>query len=158
MSLSNRQRLCGMWAGPLLAIVLSPALAHGQQRQALAVSLVQLIATPERYDGKLVSVVGFLPFGGVDGDWLYLHKEDYDNGIHNAVAIDRTQQMLRDREKIYENYVVIIGVFRREEAPPAYVSTGRITSIQRCHFVSQPSHPLTERLKELHSHEPKQKE
>jgi len=138
-------------------IVVSSGLARGQQRQAVSVSLIQLIATPERFDGKLVSVIGFLPFGGVDGDSLYLHKEDYDNGVHNAVEIDRTKEMVRDREKLYDNYVVIVGVFRREERPPIYVSTGRVTNIQRCGFVSQPDHPLVERLKKLHSQEPKDK-
>jgi hypothetical protein len=130
-------------------------LANDQQGRALCVSLIQLIATPERFDGKLVNVVGFLSFGGPEGDGLHLHSEDYGNHTGNAVAIDRTKEMLRDREKLYGNYVVIVGVFRREDKPPIYVSTGRIRNIQRCALISQPDHPVAERLKELHRQEPK---
>jgi len=140
-----------------LTFISPSGLGHAQQRPAVSVSLVQLIATPERFDGKQVRVVGFLGFGGVEGDGLHLHKDDYDNNTGNAVAIDRTKEMLRDRAKLYGNYVVIEGVFRREEKPPTYVSTGRITSIQRCAFISQPDHPIAERLKELHTEEPEEK-
>jgi hypothetical protein len=157
MLLSERQTAFAILGITALMIVSSSGPAHGQQRPAVSVSLIQLIATPERFDGKLVSVVGFLSFGGVEGDGLYLHKDDRDNGTGNAVRIDRTKEMLRDRERLYDNYVVIVGVFRHEEKPAIYVSTGRITNIQRCAFISQPDHPMHERLKELQTHEPKDK-
>jgi hypothetical protein len=86
----------------------------------------------------------------VDGDFLYLHKEDFDNSIaENSLPIERTREMLRDREKIYNNYVQIVGVFHMEERPALYPQNGRIFSIQKCEFWSQPSHPFSERVKEL---------
>jgi hypothetical protein len=133
------------------------AVGRGQE-QPLPVSLVQLIANPERYDGKLVNVEGFLPFGGVDGDEIFLGKADYENGIQaNGVWVERTKQMLRDRAKLYSNYVVIEGVFRREKKPPSYLPhlAGRITDIRRCQFVSDPDHPVAKRLREMRGEEPK---
>jgi hypothetical protein len=44
------------------------------------VSLVRLMATPEKYDGKAVQVVGFLRLE-FEGNGLYLHQEDYEHGI-----------------------------------------------------------------------------
>ncbi len=138
-----------------LMSVVAVAPARDQQQHPQRLSLVQLIANPEKYDGKLVSVVGFLSFGGVDGDGLYLHKVDYDNGIDaNCLAVDRTKQMLREREKLYDNYVLIVGVFRRRELPPDYVSTGTITNIQECRLWSQPDHPFAQRVKEIQPHSP----
>src|SRR5689334_5615455 len=48
-------------------------------------SIIQLIARPELYDGKLVRVIGFIHFE-FEGDGIYVHKEDwehhiYDNGL-----------------------------------------------------------------------------
>ena len=40
------------------------------------VSMVQLIATPEKFDGKFVRVHGFLNLG-FEGDSLYLHRETF---------------------------------------------------------------------------------
>ena len=44
------------------------------------VTLVQLIANPDRVDGKLVRVIGFLRLE-FEGDVLDLHREDYENEI-----------------------------------------------------------------------------
>ncbi|MBF9140172.1 hypothetical protein [Hymenobacter properus] len=44
------------------------------------VSLVKLIANPEKYDGKTIQVIGFLNLE-FEGDAIYLHKEDFDQGL-----------------------------------------------------------------------------
>src|SRR5678815_3770993 len=73
-------------------------------RQPWIVSLVQLIATPERYDGKLVTAVGYLSYGSADGDTLYLGKEACENGVlENSLWLARTREMWRDRESLYNN-------------------------------------------------------
>jgi hypothetical protein len=141
-----------------LAILFLPGLVRGQQQAPLHVSLVQLIATPERYDGKLVSVVGFLAFS-FEGDWLSLHKEDHDNDIGaNSLQVDRTKQMLRDIEKLDRNYVLIVGVFRREENSVGFKSHGHIVNTEKCELWSQPSHPRNVRIKEMETQEPKQEQ
>jgi len=44
------------------------------------VTLVQSIANPEKFNGRLIRVVGFLRLG-FEGNVLYLHREDYENAI-----------------------------------------------------------------------------
>jgi hypothetical protein len=52
------------------------------------VSIVQLIANPERYDGKRVQFIGFLRIE-FEGTAVYLHREDYEWGIgKNALWIN----------------------------------------------------------------------
>lgn len=143
-------------AAAVLAVS-APAIVAGQQQKPVRVSLVQLVATPERYDGKQVSVVGFLVFG-FEGDGLYLHKEDYDNGIDaNAVRVDRTQDMSRDLEKLNRNYVQIVGAFRQEGSPFGFASEGHIVNVQKCELWSQPDHPRAQRFREMQGEQPKQK-
>jgi hypothetical protein len=44
------------------------------------VSMVQLLATPERFHGKRVRFTGFVHLA-FEGNGIYLHKEDFDHGI-----------------------------------------------------------------------------
>jgi hypothetical protein len=158
MSLTSSWRrglLRNVGAAALLSLTL-PANTWSQQPKPVSVSLLQLIVNPDRYDGKLVSVVGFLAFG-FEGDWLYLHKEDYAHGISaDCVRVDRTKQMLRDIEQIDRNYVLIVGVFRREEGAFGFESLGHIVNIEQCKFWSQPAHPRTDRLREMQGERPKE--
>jgi hypothetical protein len=124
---------------------------NGASAQPVSVSIIQLIATPERYDGKLVTVVGYLSYGGPDGDGLSLSKDDYENGAGNGLPVARTKEMWKDREKLYDMYVAVTGMFRAEKSPPTSVPrpAGQIIEIRRCSFMSDPNHPMAERLKGL---------
>lgn len=44
------------------------------------VSLIQLIAQPEKFEGKRVRFIGFLRIE-FEGNAIYLHREDFDHGI-----------------------------------------------------------------------------
>jgi hypothetical protein len=140
-----------------LFLTITPG-TNEQTEKPIPTSLVQLLATPEKFDGKLVRIVGFLVLDS-EGDGLYLHKEDFANGIDsNAVLIERTQKMLEDRENLEFSYVLLVGVFQISENPRNSTAsrTGRITKISRCELWSKPSHPRSQvnsdLLKQLHEH------
>jgi hypothetical protein len=76
-------------------------MGQGQSETSHAVSFIELIANPAKFDGKLIFVTGFLGLDPPDGDMLYLHKEDYDHGLLlNAVSIEESKQLWADREKL----------------------------------------------------------
>ena len=81
------------WLRLFLCIALVAAycpLVAGQSNDP--VSLIQLIANPEKYDGKQVQVVGFLRLE-FEGNALYLHEDDYTNNLYgNAVGIGVTKE------------------------------------------------------------------
>ena len=157
MSLKAPQGFCRVVGSIALIVVLTGGTCGAQQQQPLRVSLVQLIATPERYVGKQVSVVGFLVFG-FEGDWLWLHKEDYDNGINaNGVRVERTKDMARDLEKLHRNYVHVVGVFRQEAGLSGFASQGHIVDVQKCELWSQPEHPRAQRFREMQGEQLRQK-
>ncbi len=114
------------------------------------VSIVQLIATPEKFDGKLISVIGFLRLEH-EGYLLYLGKEYYDNVVlANALWVDATEDMGKNREKLELKYVKIVGTFRAGHEKRNLFSPGGITDIKNCQFWSDPAHPLEGRIKSMH--------
>lgn len=115
------------------------------------VSVIQLIATPEKFDGKVVSLIGFLRLQYPEGYLLYLHKEDYDHALlENALWVDATEEMSKSREKLELKYVKIVGTFRSGHEKRNLYSPGGITEIKSCQFWSDPAHPLEERIKNMH--------
>ena len=119
-------------------------------------SLVQLLATPEKYEGKQIRVIGFLVFG-FEGDSLWLHREDYENGIDgNGVRVERTQEMARALDKLNRNYVEIVGLFQEEPMASGPGSVGHIVAVQKCDLWSQPAHPRAQRFREMQGEQPKE--
>jgi hypothetical protein len=128
--------------------------ARGQAESPQPLSFLELIANPNKFDGKLIFVTAFLGLDRPDGNMLYLHTEDYDNGILlNAVSIETTKQMWIDSEKLDGSYVTVVGVF--ESAEKARSRFSGINEVRSCAFLSQPSNPIRGKLRRLHKHEPK---
>jgi uncharacterized membrane protein YcgQ (UPF0703/DUF1980 family) len=76
------------------------------------VSLIQLIANPEKYDGKQVQVTGFLRLE-FEGNRIFLHKEDYTyNIVENAVRIGVTKEQGQDLKDKNMHYVSVVGTFK----------------------------------------------
>jgi hypothetical protein len=90
------------------------ALAQAEPPEPNGVSLVQLIANPREYHEKLVRVIGFcrLEF---EGDALYLHREDFEQGItKNAVWLDIEPPASVSPQNLSDGYVLVEAVFDAE--------------------------------------------
>src|SRR5215471_15964166 len=75
-------------------------------KSAELVSMVQLIASPEKFDGKVVQVIGFLRLE-FEGDVLYLHADDYKNRINkNGLWVSRNKTMTDSADQLNMHYVV----------------------------------------------------
>jgi len=59
----------------------APALAAATEK-AETVSIVQLIATPEKYEDKLITIRGFVHLE-FESNAIYLHKEDYEQSLYS---------------------------------------------------------------------------
>ena len=118
------------------------------QQEPIPVSLVQLLANPDRYNGKLVGVIGFLTLGEISK--LYLHHEDYVHVIEsNAVWIEPTNQMHADVQKLDLGYVYIVGVFHNRNLNRLPDGIGEI---QLCRAWSRLEDPLSKRIHEALKH------
>ena len=80
------------------------------------VSIIELIATPEKYDGKFVRVIGVGHIQTAPNDYLdslYLSKEDYEIHTGNAIRLEISPRaMPREEACIYNGkYVIVEGFF-----------------------------------------------
>ena len=94
---------------------------------AEAVSLIQLIATPERFEGHMVRVIGVAQFGSEESA-LYLHREDSDLlNVSNAVwlATDKDYRSLKGA------FVIVEGRFTAREHGHLGAFPGTIREIRR---------------------------
>ena len=68
-----------------------------QAQEPTNVTLVQLIANPEKFDAKLIRVIGFLRLE-FEGNVLYLHREDYENAIlGDGIWVDATPAIMKQK-------------------------------------------------------------
>jgi hypothetical protein len=113
------------------------------------VSVLQLITTPEKFDHKLVSLVGFLTIER-EGDKLFAHQEDALNSIlANAIQVEGTKEMFYDRERIDMKYVKILGTFQASDHKRIPFYSGIIVGVRSCGYWSDPAHPLQQKIREL---------
>jgi len=113
------------------------------------VSMLQLVVTPERFDGRLVVVTGFLSLGK-EADELYVTQSDERNGIlENGVSIVRSAEM-RDKKAILDHkYVRVAGRFKLNNRLKARFTSGGFEEVQSCQLWSDPEHPVRDRLKHM---------
>jgi hypothetical protein len=131
-----------LWSVFLCAAVLQSDVAlTAKNAEPLLPSLVQLIATPEKYDGKLVTVVGFLVIEH-EGDSLYLHREDYENALlPNSIWVDTTKEMGKNKQSLSLKYVKITGTFKAGGDGLQQFIAGGLTKITSVEIWSDPAHP-----------------
>jgi hypothetical protein len=95
-----------------------------------SVSIVQLIATPEKYDGRVVQVMGFLRLE-FEGDAIYLHEDDYRHGISkNGLMVVTNPKIDMEADKLNLHYVVLEGTFdAHNRGNMGGLNSGTITNI-----------------------------
>lgn len=100
--------------------------ASGAQDQPTSVSIIQLLATPERYEGRLIRVQGVAHFA-FEESALYLHREDADcmnssNGLWLRTAA---------RDGLSDAFVIVEGWFTAKEHGHLGAWPGEIKNISR---------------------------
>ena len=99
--------------------------------EPLEVSLIQLIASPKAYDGKIVRIIGFVRLE-FEGDAIYLHQDDYKHGISkNGLWIDPTDDMRKKTRDIDRKYLLLEGTFSAKETGHMGLFSGSIQKITR---------------------------
>ncbi len=103
------------------------------------VSLVELIARPELYDGRRVRVIGFVNFE-FEGNGLYLSREDWVNGVYqNGVWVDPELELPAgvERDTTAPSYrpnrrhALVEGTFRADDGGHLGLWSGSIRHVTR---------------------------
>jgi hypothetical protein len=105
-------------------------LPDAMAEQSLVVSMIQLIATPEKYQGKRVRMLAFLRIE-FEGNALYLHKEDYQHLLYgNGLWIDLPKGISNGKE-LNNRYVLVEGLFDGTQKGHMGLWSGTITDVTR---------------------------
>jgi len=99
--------------------------------EPLYVSIIQLISNPENFDGKVISVTGYLKLK-FEGTALYFHKEDYLNRIYkNSIWLNISKDDLyKLKKECSDKYVSIIGTFKAKQNGHFGIFSGTISEIR----------------------------
>jgi hypothetical protein len=131
---------------PLLCWFVQPLLAA---EQPLDVSLVHLLANPKDYDGKVVSLTGFMRLE-FEGNGIYLHEDDYKHSIYkNGLWIDVTEDMMKRRAELDQKYVLVEGTFDAKMTGHLGLWSGSIRKITRCLVVEMRKTPANNALQAM---------
>jgi len=115
----------------LVCIVTFLLVAPIQAQEPTDVTLIQLIANPEKFDRRLIRVIGFLRLE-FEGNVLYLHREDYENAIlGDGIWVDVTPAITKQSAKLNMNYVLLEGVFSSRDRGHMGMWSGTINQIRR---------------------------
>jgi hypothetical protein len=116
----------------LAALIYLAACTRNPMREN--VSLLQLISTPERFDGKPVRVIGYVRVE-FEGNAIYLHQEDYEHFIPtNGLRLDDPLcfQGAQHDERFNSGYAYVVGTFKSNRASELNIWSGTISHISLC--------------------------
>ena len=97
------------------------------------VSLVKLIANPEKYNGKRIQVIGYLHLE-FEGNAIYLHEEDFKHSMsENSFWVNFSNNLTKkqDINKFNDKYVIVIGTFKANEKGHLGMFGGTLDNIVR---------------------------
>jgi hypothetical protein len=99
------------------------------------VSLIQLIAQPEKFEGKRVRFIGFLRLE-FEGNAIYLHREDVDHRIaKNGIWVDLPTDMTNQQQgEVNMRYAICVGVFTARWQGHMGMFSGAIGNVRRLQF------------------------
>ena len=115
-----------------MIVVITVLLAHlrAQDETVRWTSLINLIANPNVYDGKIVGTYGFLCLRE-EQNILYLHDEDYRHLLlKNGLTLRAQPEQIRAMGDKNYQYVRIVGTFDAH-GPGSHATSGVLGNIKR---------------------------
>jgi hypothetical protein len=96
-------------------------------QEYLPVSIVNLLAAPERYNGRAVAVSGFVSLK-FENEALYFHREDWQRGLtRNAVWLVMNPNLRSTTKRSDRRYAKVQGVFSSAQAGHGGLFGGAVT-------------------------------
>lgn len=118
--------------GVSLLLLVAPAPGGvGSSDEPEDVSMIQLIAKPTEFHGKLVRVIGFA-YLEFEGHGLYLHKEDFERALmQNSLWLSVPHPIPEEYLQLNEQYVIVEARFNSERKGQWGIRSGSLEDIAR---------------------------
>lgn len=121
--------------------------APKKQPGPINVGMIPLLASPEKYNGKIIQTIGFLNIGSMrENDNLWLHEDDGKFSLYkNSFALDLTDDQRKQFLHLNHTYVLITGTLHSEGPEGTKMNSGIIVDIKQLDGWQpyQPSSPAT---------------
>jgi hypothetical protein len=121
--------------------------APKKQPGPINVGMIALLASPEKYNGKVIQTIGFLNIGSMrENDNLWLHEDDGKFSLYkNSFALDLSDDQRKQFLQLNHTYVLITGTLHSEGAEGTKMNSGIIVDIKQLDGWQpyQPSSPPT---------------
>jgi hypothetical protein len=115
--------------GLSVAITLATLITHARSdEKAKDVSLVALIATPERFQGTLIRTSGYLRLE-FEGDAIFMTKSDADHRISKNGLWVSAEEFRARKNEVHNRYVFIEGRFSAQILGHMDAYSGAITNV-----------------------------
>jgi hypothetical protein len=123
------------WRLSLLLVVGAAAAGCHTDDSTRADSLVAVLANPTSYEGKVITVRGFVNLEK-DGDAIYLGADDYRWAVTaNGVWLHMPRCSNRAGEPVHRGYMTVVGNFTTKLHGHADEWVGEIDNIKLCRLV-----------------------
>ena len=117
----------------LVLLTLNSLAIASAEEEVHRASIVQLLANPERFEGKLVEIQGFVRLE-FEGDAIYLHKEDYEHGLYsNGMWLGASECKRMDGTTFDAGYAMVVGRFTSQRRGHMGLWSGAIEDVQTCY-------------------------
>jgi hypothetical protein len=125
----------------LLPVLFVSIVAAEPSTPPTPVTMAQLVVTPERLDGKLVRIVGFVSLESEDVA-LYDNENSYRHVLfRNAIWLELDDARIEQNRRLHRRYVLVEGVFNQSARGHLNSFAGAITDITRFELWSDPEKP-----------------
>jgi hypothetical protein len=105
--------------------------ATRNHREPINVGMIALLASPQKYNGKVIRTVGFLHIGRIrEDDSLWLHEEDGRFFLYqNSFALDLSDDQRKQFLHLNHTYVLLAGTLHSEGPESTKMNSGIISKI-----------------------------
>lgn len=117
-------------------ILLATTTQAQEREQSERVSLIQLIAHPAHYEGKLVRLDGFVHIDFEDNA-IWLHKDDFDNFIYSNSLWINVSECVDGEGKPMSGYASLSGRFSSQRHGHMGLWPGVLSQVGECFPVPQ---------------------
>jgi hypothetical protein len=123
--------------------------ASKKRAEPINVGMIALLASPQRYNGKIIQTIGFLNIGSMrENDNLWLYEDDGKFSLYkNSFALDLTDDQRKQFLHLNHTYVLITGTLHSEGPEGTKMNSGIIVKVTQLDGWQpyQPSSPKTAR-------------
>lgn len=107
--------------------------APKKQPGPIKVGMIPLLASPEKYNGKIIQTIGFLNIGSMrENDNLWFHEDDGKFSLYkNSFALDLSDDQRKQFLHLNHTYVLVTGTLHSEGAEGTKMNSGIIVDIKQ---------------------------